>query len=68
MHRSSILITVGFIILLQGLWKESEASILFQASPTPRTMLSILWMVSKLLLTVFISPPATTAPQAHIET
>ena len=59
---------MGFIILLQGLWEESEASILIQASPTPRTMLSILWMVSELLLTVFISPPATTAPQAHIET
>lgn len=41
---------------------ERELLFSFRPAPNPRTMLSILWMVSEPLLTVFISSPAIRSP------
>ena len=52
----------------KSLEREQRLLFSFRLALNPRTMLSILWMVSDPLLTVFISSPAMSSPQAHMET
>lgn len=68
MHRSSILITVGFNIHYKVSGKRAEASILFKLLQLPEIMLSILRMVKWALADCLYFSTATSSPDPHIET